>query len=843
MTEPFLHFTVHPSVVYQLGESLITDAMVAIIELVKNSYDADASYSKVIIDTQGITKPDDSFFGDEKGSIITIEDDGCGMNIEEIKKGWLTISNRQKLEIKKKKNTTKKGRTPLGDKGLGRLGVQKLGKNLELFTKKRGDKGYHIGFSWQDFVSSETLDNVEIRIEEIDYHKSNGTKIVISGLMDPELWLDEKIKQEENKKKGNKKDNKKPSVIKRLQNELSCLISPYKEIRDFTVYIEIDGKSVDLIEISNSLRDNALLKYKINFDEQYFLVTGNAKLDYFLPKSPEDKKIFQKIIKKDDGNKFFEYLAKQNFAKDYKLKLSNSKKWFIDFTFRKAFSSIDEIQYIDDDTIANPGSFLGQVDAFNFNLYDEEQGIYSTLSEYKEVIKKISGIKVYRDGFAIRVDQDWLGLGQQQTTGGSYYGLRPLNTLGYISLSARDNMELEETTDREGFKDTVYYRNFNKLLREFINFSGKVQEDIRRTWLKFLQFHKETSSGVDEQDDIEDITNTIKKTLSVAPNYQKNVKTIKDKITKIKSISTDAIRTLAESEEISNELKKKSTDMLSQYENLLDEAKNTLGRTEEYFTELNSLNELPKIIDGRISDLRKHMEVMYESMALGLTAEALSHEIDNITDQLLRRSKAIKTDLSKRNITDGKILEFIEYVYSAVIALQKQMTFLSPTLNYVREKRTIINVNILINEIISYFNNRWDNIPIAIKVNDIENLSFLLKVSKGKIIQIIDNLILNSEHWLKEDIRQGKIDNGIIKIVASPPYIIIFDNGRGIDPTVEASLFDPFVTTKANGRGLGLYIVKQLLASEGCSIELLPERNKNRCLFKFQLDLGGIINE
>jgi len=199
MKKSSLHFEVHPSVVYQLGESLITDSMVAIIELVKNSYDADASYSKVVIDTQGVTKPDDSYYKQEEGGIIILEDDGCGMNIDDLKNGWLTISNRQKLDIKLKKATTKKGRTPLGDKGLGRLGVQKLGKNLEVYTKKKGDIGYHIGFSWSDFTSTEKLENVEIQLDEISFPKQSRTKIVISGLMEPDLWKQEKEKQNKNK--------------------------------------------------------------------------------------------------------------------------------------------------------------------------------------------------------------------------------------------------------------------------------------------------------------------------------------------------------------------------------------------------------------------------------------------------------------------------------------------------------------------------------------------------------------------------------------------------------------------------------------------------------------------
>ena len=49
------------------------------------------------------------------------------------------------------------------------------------------------------------------------------------------------------------------------------------------------------------------------------------------------------------------------------------------------------------------------------------------------MIRSLSGIRVYRDGFGIRLSQDWLQLGKQWTSASSYYGLRPENTMGYTS--------------------------------------------------------------------------------------------------------------------------------------------------------------------------------------------------------------------------------------------------------------------------------------------------------------------------------------------------------------------------------------------------------------------------
>jgi signal transduction histidine kinase len=334
----------------------------------------------------------------------------------------------------------------------------------------------------------------------------------------------------------------------------------------------------------------------------------------------------------------------------------------------------------------------------------------------------------------------------------------------------------------------------------------------------------------------------MKKAFADAPVYQKNINTFNVQMSKSKQKMDKVIDILAEGE-ISSEFRKQAADSLYQFRQLTDDVNTTLDRMGKYLSELNSLKALPDIIDGRIKDLRKQMEIMYESVALGLTAEALSHEINNIIDQLAIRIKAIKNDLSKKGITDKSILIFIEYVNSAIHGLQKQMTFLSPTLRYVREKRSVIGFKDLINEIIIYFKERWGNEPININVVDVNNEQFLVKVNKGKLIQITDNLLLNSEYWLKEDIKNEKIKKGVISIDISAPYIYIFDNGRGIDPSVEFTLFDPFVSTKSNGRGLGLFIVKQLLAAEGCDVELLPERNKKKHLFKFRIDLGGIINE
>src|SRR5579885_1559030 len=158
-----LHFDIHASIVFQLGDSLITDVVQALTELIKNAYDADSTYANIIVETRNKLRDDPVYvdrvsklirnppYLDAQGYII-IEDGGVGMDFETIKGGWLLISNLLKRDFKRRKATTQRGRTPLGDKGLGRLGVQRLGYNVEILTKAAASNvGYYVAFSWNDF--------------------------------------------------------------------------------------------------------------------------------------------------------------------------------------------------------------------------------------------------------------------------------------------------------------------------------------------------------------------------------------------------------------------------------------------------------------------------------------------------------------------------------------------------------------------------------------------------------------------------------------------------------------------------------------------------------------------
>jgi signal transduction histidine kinase len=175
--------------------------------------------------------------------------------------------------------------------------------------------------------------------------------------------------------------------------------------------------------------------------------------------------------------------------------------------------------------------------------------------------------------------------------------------------------------------------------------------------------------------------------------------------------------------------------------------------------------------------------------------------------------------------------------------LRKQLSHLTPSLRYLRDKREYIPLKEFFNEVEDYYSARFKSEAIKMKLIPRNARGFTLYLNRGKLLQIIDNLFLNSEYWLEEDIRRKRIKQGVISVELDKPFVRISDNGRGIDPEVEGTLFEPFITTKGpgQGRGLGLFVVKQLLDSEGCTITLMPERNQdgNGRLFKFAIDFTG----
>ena len=821
--EKNLHFDIHASVVFQLGERLISDVVQALVELVKNSYDADATFARVVVNTKS-TQAQDSAYENVNGYII-IEDNGNGMDLQTIERGWLTISNSMKRQMKEQEKTTLRGRTPLGDKGLGRLGVQRLGYNVEIFTRpEHSDIEYYVAFSWRDFERTEQLTKVNVTFHETKAQRKKGTRIIISDLKDISSWTGD--------------------AVSRLETDLSQMISPYKEVRDFQVIATIDGKQLQLAEITEKIRQTAELRYRIDFDGKVLHVKGKARLAYFWPDTGEERENFRRFVELDEGKQFTEFLLASQQAKLYNLQKSSENGWFLEYEFSRPFKDLDSLELVKGEP-ANPGSFYAEIDGFDLGREStNRQSVFDRISEYRKYITDLSGIRVYRDGFGVRVDRDWLKLGEQWTSAKSYYTLRPNNTLGYVAISAKENSVLEEKTDREGFVVTPYYANFYELLQQFVRFTIDVQNFMRRGWTRFRDSQQKIIARVPDSVTPEDLSKRITQTVSRATTYQAPLNKLRITLEKTITNTQKALESVEATLFVDPSQVQKIQASSQILQRNMEEASNLISEVEQYIREVARVEEVGEVLKNQVEALREQLNQFYETVSLGLTAEALSHEIHNITNQLAYRTQQITQYLREQNNKDSKLISYTEHVNTSIAGLRRQMAHLSPSLRYVREKRERIPVDSFFAEVVDYYKERFQTRDIILNIQGNKVNEFVLFMNKGKLLQIIDNLFLNSEYWLREDMRLAHISHGTITVDISRPFVRVSDNGRGVDPSVETTLFEPFVTTKGRGkgRGLGLFVVQQLLDSEGCHISLLPARNAHNRQYVFEIDFTGVLD-
>ncbi len=169
--QPTTHLKFSPTILARLGEELIPDPDQGIVELVKNAYDADAKRCDVLLTDV-----------DRAGGSIQIADDGDGMTRDDITSGWLVIGK----SAKEARGVTRLGRSPVGDKGLGRLAALRLGRTTDLETMPRKEPGavHHVAIDWSRFDEAATVEEVPIAIDSSSRHAGwkQGTKIHITDL-------------------------------------------------------------------------------------------------------------------------------------------------------------------------------------------------------------------------------------------------------------------------------------------------------------------------------------------------------------------------------------------------------------------------------------------------------------------------------------------------------------------------------------------------------------------------------------------------------------------------------------------------------------------------------------
>jgi signal transduction histidine kinase len=179
-TDKELRFSVDSLLLSELGERLVSKNYVALAELIKNAYDADAPEVKVIF--RNTTKPS------LKG-MISIVDNGNGMTFEQVKDFWMTIATPNKLRAPL---SPRFGRKKTGDKGIGRFACRRLAKKLILESTAKTENHAKleyttVKFDWETFEPGKILTEVPNVYEtKIVSEGKIGTTLSLTGLDD--LW-------------------------------------------------------------------------------------------------------------------------------------------------------------------------------------------------------------------------------------------------------------------------------------------------------------------------------------------------------------------------------------------------------------------------------------------------------------------------------------------------------------------------------------------------------------------------------------------------------------------------------------------------------------------------------
>lgn len=461
-----LNFTADSHLVEILGEQLIGSEKVGVLELIKNAYDAHASYCKVVIEkVPGLQQIDNVLysFPEFDGPVIVIEDDGDGMDWSTIEQGWLRPASRIKTDVKakikeerakaiesgklgvfesllKELKKAHRGRIPLGEKGVGRFATQRLGTKLLLKSKtKDRDYEYVLEIDWSEFIpkdgKSMNLDEIGISLKKQapsrDYGiRNSGTQLIIYGGKEGFEWEQDSI---EDLNTAILKLNAPNLNIKKQENskdDVGC--------DDFKVFLicpqlpELAQNTPDhdinpIFEFSGLVDDDGVLDYELNFTPPFNV--------------PMPQETFK--------------------DKNYDLKLSEIAYWKTGEQIRKpscgSFYLHLKIWYRGRPWIDGPNA--------------------KNLMEY---LDEFGGITIYRDGISVfpaekGKESDWLELSRKQIKRSdriSYYHM-----IGVLELDQTINFDLTDKTNREGMIENQAFKDLKVLLTSIIE--GPIERNYK----------------------------------------------------------------------------------------------------------------------------------------------------------------------------------------------------------------------------------------------------------------------------------------------------------------------------------------------------------------------------
>lgn len=701
-----------------LGEQLIRDARVGLLELVKNAYDADAS--EVIVELLGLETAETTE--------IIITDNGEGMDKDTVIGRWLEPATGHKEEAKKAGiRTPGFRRLPLGEKGVGRFAAHRLGRQLELVTRRKGQPEVVLRINWDDFERGNPyLHEIPVDWEErtpiIFTGNKTGTRMVMR--LARSLWTE--------------------SDVRIVSEGLRRLMSPFKPVNDFRVKLICPG----------------FPRYE-ELDPGDLLKSAHARLEGYV-----------------DSNGFMEA--------EYTFSLPG-------FPPRKIPLSVDLRPTIKDwepaDRQPECGGFY-----FYFYVWHRRPGSLQATGANPKELDKQCGVNLFRDGLRIlpygEEDDDWLSLDERRY-------MKPGETisrksiLASIELTQEENKLLHDKTNREGLIENQAFLDLKNLALALIVI-------LENTW----QEDRDLIAG--------------KK-----PKEKTAVKPALEKLTlELHELQTSTGLTQSAIDKVSQALERGNVAPAA-----VAELTNAIARLQTTIPTIETTaDDSRQKLEQAVNDLEDQRDLLLGLAGIGLAAERFTHEFARLTREAAELIKRIR-----RNNHTEKVQADLDALSAIIDALRNDIKALGPMF-YVRratrEKELSIKAAIANAELLNKGAFADAKVDFEVVGDD-----FTVIMREGPLTQVFNNLFDNAAFWLG---RKTDEKNRKLRVVIDAPHreVLVTDNGPGVNPRYYERIFQPFFSTKTDGRGLGLYIVREIMADKQFGIRLLDADEQREGKFR-----------
>lgn len=800
-------FTVSAKAARLIGRENFANAEGAVIELVKNCYDADASVSVVFIDTSN--------------DRLYIIDNGDGMTADTIKDKWMIIGTDDKeISIK----TTNK-RVKTGAKGIGRFAMDRLGYAADMTTKvKNTEGGQNWTLDWRQFngkgkviqqikANLESIDPLNIKSEVksilkdlnldnsfFDYWNDNkGTIIKIVALRDD--WHGVK-----NKETSEVEEN---TMAKKLSADLEDLVSPLENdiFKAYLFHAEFKDKYGQLG--SEKIEDyDYRVQIKSSIDEKITVTIWQNEINL---SAINDLGFFSKInLSKENKNYGYETFKKGQFS---------ITKPLVDLL--PNFDSIDS-------------DVLSEVGLFEIDLYYLKRGggeekeesdnkiynyKYADYTKRKKWLDRFGGIKIYRDNFRVRPygdprsdSFDWLALRSRsvrsQAISKGTWRLSDRQVYGTVKITRLGNIGLEDKSNREGLKDSEAFVLFKQIVIASIDI---FEQERTRLFRALLELYKINNKGKAKIEKGEQIAKKIKQDKKTEANNSSKSSGTKNE---------EDIRENSNNEhQVDNNNKEDAKDLADAFE----------------------------IQQEEIKDAQENQRILQSLASTGLLVTSFAHDLENLSGNLLSRSKRLKRSLEglidKQKLKGLQDFENpfikIEQMQAEDAKLRKWLEFAISSVKMSKRRKKNVNLQLYFQSLseswIPFFNERQIN--IILPDEDKKNVSLIC--NEIDLDSTFTNLISNSmEAFYRKDAGEfRKITIGYGHLNEEEIYIDYEDSGPGLSRQIEDPyrIFDLWYSTKKDGTGLGMWIVKTAIENYDGIIQMIEYRTKFKIRFIFPL--------